>query len=261
MVHLGRLLMAVAFGLQTMELGAPRQAPSDEVQKALAELREQQATLRRDLKELMRLVETLAASVSQSRQRSAALIGSTLQLPARPAKGAAAAPVTVVEVADYHCPFCRRAQAELATIEAEYVATNTVRIVVVDYPIATLHPYAARSHLAAACAAEQGRYWEMHRALYSRPPAIGVGELVVTAESLGIDLPTFRTCLSSELTGVDLRRSADALKSLGIEGTPVLLIGRTPVAGAPFVVRRYVYGAQPYLAYKTAIEATLQELR
>ena len=89
-----------------------------------------------------------------------------------PTKGNATAKVTVVEVSDYHCPFCRRQVLQtLPQLLAEYVNTGKVQYVFVDYPIAQLHPDAFKSHEAAACAGDQDKYWQMHDLLFTNSPA------------------------------------------------------------------------------------------
>ena len=82
----------------------------------------------------------------------------------------ASAPLTIVEVSDYHCPFCRRhRQQTQPQLEADYVASGKARYAFIDFPIEQLHPGAFRAHEAANCAGEQGKYWEMNAKLFAEP--------------------------------------------------------------------------------------------
>ena len=77
----------------------------------------------------------------------------------------------MVEVSDYHCPFCRRHTVDdPAGIDAEYIDLGKLRYVFIDYPIDQLHPDAFKAHEAANCAGDQGKYLEMHAKLFESPP-------------------------------------------------------------------------------------------
>lgn len=173
--------------------------------------------------------------------------------------GSATAKVTVIEVSDYQCPFCRRqTQQTLPQLINEYVKTGKVQYIFVDYPIAQLHPTAARSHEAAACAGDQGKYWEMHASLFSSPIANDDNALIAQARAIGLDMNAFQSCLTSGRHRAAVQASVSRIEQLGISGTPMTLIGLTPPPGQPMKVVKYVYGAQPYSAFKEAIDSLLQ---
>ena len=87
-----------------------------------------------------------------------------------PANGKADAPLTLIEISDYHCPFCRRhIQQTQPKIYSDLVNTGKLRHVFVHYPIAQLHPDADRSHEAAGCANDQGKFWDLHTKLFETP--------------------------------------------------------------------------------------------
>src|SRR4029450_9040773 len=89
-------------------------------------------------------------------------VGSMIPLAGEPALGSQSAKVTVVEVSDYHCPFCRRNVKErFPQLDAEYLKTGKARYVFVDYPIAQLHPNAFKSHERGPGAGDKGRSWQM----------------------------------------------------------------------------------------------------
>jgi predicted DsbA family dithiol-disulfide isomerase len=138
----------------------------------------------------------------------------------------------------------------------EYVNAGKVRHVFLHYPIEQLHPDAYRSHEAASCAADQNKFWELHGKLFEKPVR-SVDELVPLAQAAGLDAGAFRACLDSGKHRQAVRESVERIQKIGINGTPAFLIGRTPPAGQPMKVVKFVEGAQPYSAFKTAIEAVL----
>ena len=84
-------------------------------------------------------------------------------------KGAAHAPVTVYEMADFQCPACRLfAVTVLPTLEREFVQTGKVRWVFINLPLTSIHPNAVAAAGVAMCAAREGRFWPVHDALYER---------------------------------------------------------------------------------------------
>ncbi len=83
-----------------------------------------------------------------------------------PVLGQANAPITVIEFTDYQCPFCSRHFLQtFGQIKKEYVDTGKVKYVSRDYPLG-FHPHAQKASESANCAGDQGKYWEMHDALF-----------------------------------------------------------------------------------------------
>jgi protein-disulfide isomerase len=173
--------------------------------------------------------------------------------------GSSSARVTLLEVSDYQCPFCKRQMLQtFPQIEAEYIKTGKVQYMFVDYPIAQLHPTAARSHEAANCAGEQGKYWELHRSLFNSPVAKDDAALVAQAKSIGLDATRLQSCLASGKYTASVQASVRRMEQLGIQGTPMVLIGLTPAPGQPLKIEKFVYGAQSFAAFKSAIDSLLQ---
>ena len=133
--------------------------------------------MERDLQTIKSLLQNLAGQ----RQASSRPARPWTRSPTRPStvsnersKGNSGAKVTLVEVSDYHCPFCRRQTLQtLPEVMKEYVNSGKARYVFVDYPIAQLHPDAFKSHEAANCAGDQGKYWQMHESLFANAPVKG----------------------------------------------------------------------------------------
>src|SRR3989442_4952167 len=87
-------------------------------------------------------------------------------------KGRPGAPVTVYEMSDFQCPYCRSfALTTLPILEREYVQTGKVRLVYINLPLPYLHANALAAALVATCAARQGKFWPMHDALFQHHEA------------------------------------------------------------------------------------------
>jgi len=86
-------------------------------------------------------------------------------------KGRLDAPVTIYEMSDFQCPYCRDfALNTLPTLEREYIATGKVRLVFIVFPIQTIHPNAMAAAQVALCAAHENRFWPVHDALFAKQP-------------------------------------------------------------------------------------------
>lgn len=82
--------------------------------------------------------------------------------------GSADAPVTIVEYSDFQCPFCRNFfEQTYGTLKKEYIDTGKAKLVYRHYPLSEIHPIANKSGEAVECAAEQGKFWEMHDAIFA----------------------------------------------------------------------------------------------
>ena len=233
------------------------------LRRQVQELREQQTRMQQELTAIKNFLQAL---MQQARPQGAAqepdvpgLIGATVPTAGAPALGNRSARLTIMEVSDYHCPFCKRQALEtFPQLEAEYIKSGKVQYMFVDYPIAQLHPTAARAHEAANCAAEQGKYWELHRALFTSAVAKDDAALLAVARGAGIDAARLQGCLASGKYTGPVQASVRRMEALGIQGTPMILIGLTPAPGEPMKVVKFVYGAQPFTAFKAALDSLLQ---
>jgi protein-disulfide isomerase len=147
-----------------------------------------------------------------------------------PVRGTADAPVTLVEFSDFHCPFCKRAQATLKQVIERY--PDRVRHVYRDFPVDKLHPRARAAHEAARCAEDQGKFWEYHDVLFLRAPKAEPRDLRRYAEQVGLDMPTFESCVSTRSHRATVQRDVDEATKLGLNGTPAFFINGRPLQGA-----------------------------
>src|SRR6266571_2202063 len=98
-----------------------------------------------------------------------------LESVAGPAKGPESAPITIVEYADFQCPYCTRALDSLKQVEEKYA--GKVRIVFRDFPLSQIHPFAAKAAEAGACANDQGKFWPMHDKLFANQTKLALTDL------------------------------------------------------------------------------------
>ena len=143
---------------------SPRE--TEALRKEIEALKAQQAEMQKSLEE----IRDFLRSATGGRFGAPSLLNTTFDISGLPNRGDTKAPITLIEVSDYHCPFCRRhVQQTQPRIYSELVDKGKVRHVFVHYPIAQLHPDAHRSHEAALCASNHGKFWEMHAKLFDTP--------------------------------------------------------------------------------------------
>jgi protein-disulfide isomerase len=175
-----------------------------------------------------------------------------------PTLGQASAPVTIVEFADYQCPFCGQFFREtLPPLVAEYVKTGRVRFVYRDFPLSSMHPRALKAAEAARCAGDQQRYWEYHDALFQNQSSLEESELVHRALTLKLDITAFRRCLDSGRHSDAIKQSLAEAERVGVDGTPVFFLGRVDPGTTNVRVVRVIQGAKSFPEFKEVIEELL----
>ena len=154
----------------------------------------------------------------------------TLEAPARTrvvlspggaSKGSEGAVVTIVEFADFECPYC----STIGSLLDEMVAAfpGQVRVVFKHFPL-SFHQKAQKASEAAMCAQAQGHFWEYHDILFAHQDKLGVEHLKRYAEELKLDGKQFQTCLdSSQFEGV-ISDDLQAGQSAGVKGTPSIYV-------------------------------------
>lgn len=162
-------------------------------------------------------------------------------------KGSATAPVTVYEMSDFQCPFCRRHALETwPTIEREYVSTGKVRWIFINYPLTSIHPNAVAAAELAMCAGRQGRFWQAHDLIFRtqstwaplKDPGAFLTSLV---DSLRLPKAAMTRCLQGAETQAEVESDTEGSIRAGANSTPTFYIEGGLMAGAqPLPVFRKV---------------------
>jgi protein-disulfide isomerase len=157
---------------------------------------------------------------------------------AGPTKGAADAPVVMVEFSDFQCGYCRLFWRDtLPKIEEQYIRTHKVRFVYRHMAIRGEASVLAAQ--AASCAHDQGKFWQYHDMLWKKgsPLAFTSGRLKGYAGELLLDKKTFTDCLDSGKHAGRVEAETVLGQALGANGTPAFLMNGQLVIGAyPFEV-------------------------
>jgi protein-disulfide isomerase len=146
------------------------------------------------------------------------------------AKGSDDAPVTIVEFADFQCPFCSRVEPTLRDVLAKY--KGKVRLAYRDFPLSQIHPHAEVAAEASRCAQAQGKFWPMHDAMFADQKKLDESDLVETAAGLGMDRNAFETCLKSGKYKDSVAEDIEAGSQAGVNGTPSFFINGEFLSGA-----------------------------
>ena len=160
-----------------------------------------------------------------------------------PIRGSESAKVTIVEWADFQCPFCVRVDPTLEKIAEEY--GDKVRFGFKHLPL-SMHTKARAAHQASEAAHRQGKFWEMHDRIFANPKDLSEETYLRYANEIGLDIEKYKSDFSSS----SVRKTIDAdlakARELGVSGTPSF-----------FLNGRFLSGAQPYGAFARVIDEEL----
>lgn len=171
-----------------------------------------------------------------------------------PVLGDKDAPVTLIEFSDYQCPFCRTFWTDsFPQLKKEYIDTGKVKFVYRDFPLG-FHPMAISYAMAASCAGEQDKYWEMHDMIFGEQAVFGTGTVSVFDDSdikdwaikLGLNQVKFNECFDSGKYKDEINNDIKDGSRAGVQGTPNF-----------FINGRRIPGAVPYNIFQDIIEEEL----
>ena len=145
-----------------------------------------------------------------------------------PARGSSKPLVTIVEFSDFECPFCSAVQNTLKQIVESY--GRDVRLVFKHLPLEG-HRNSLPAARAAHCAAEQDRFWQFHDALFASK-TLSPSVLTQIATELGLGLPKFQACLSSEQSRAGVIKDIETARLFRIESTPSFIVNGKLIQGA-----------------------------
>lgn len=147
-----------------------------------------------------------------------------------PQRGPDGAYVTIVEFADFQCPYCAKAAATVRQLLLAYPPAD-VRVVFKHLPL-SIHERAMPAALAAQCAAEQGQFWGMYDLLYDNNALLSDANLRDDAQRLGLDVTAWSACLTSEAAKQAIDEDVALSDALGVSGTPTFFVNGYAIVGA-----------------------------
>lgn len=136
-------------------------------------------------------------------------------------RGRPDADIVIVEYGDFQCPYCARAYPTLAELQQRYGERLT--LVYRHLPLG-MHPFAEGAAEAAEAAAAQGKFWQMHDALFEHQAQVSPAQLPLLARQLGIEDGRFDEDLAARRYRDKIRAQAEEGKALGASGTPSFFI-------------------------------------
>ncbi len=165
------------------------------------------------------------------------------------------AKVTMFEFSDFQCPFCRVFEQDAyQQIKKNYIDTGKVKVIYRHYPL-DFHPQAKLAAEASECAAEQGKFWEMHDKMFVEQQKKGQGTITFTAQdvnrwagAIGIKVPQFSACVAANKYDQRINDDITFGNSVGVSGTPTFFINGIRLVGA-----------QPYVSFQATLDAALKK--
>ena len=165
--------------------------------------------------------------------------------------GSANAPVWVIVVSDFQCPYCKQwHDTTYPALHNEFVKPGKVRFAYVNYPLNS-HAQAWPSAEAAMCAGAQGKFWQMHDAIFDNQERWASGPAPAAvfdslARTTGVEMRRWRDCVTSGTTKPLIQADHQRAAAAGVRSTPSFLIGDALLAGA-----------HPILSIRRAIDSAL----
>lgn len=176
--------------------------------------------------------EQIAEQVTQEIASGFAAKPKDLNLTGYATKGSTNAPYTIVEFADFECPHCKLAGMALDELVNKH--PDEVRVVYKHFPL-SFHPMARTAAAAAEAAAKQGRFWQMHDAIFATQTMLDEDLLTGHAKALGLDVARFQKDWKDPATQKLVEESRKEGEALGVDATPAIFVN-----GRPFNLMRTV---------------------
>jgi len=126
-----------------------------------------------------------------------------------------------------------------------------------DFPL-EFHKQAPKVSEAANCAADKGKYWEMHDKLFDNQSALTVDKLKQYAADIGLDTESFNACIDSGKHADEINKDLEDGKKATVSGTPTFFIGKTQ-SGKKEIAGKRMVGARPFSSFEQVIEQLLAE--
>jgi protein-disulfide isomerase len=251
---------------QTTQKSAPQPAPTNQdieaLKRQIQALIAAQMAVQKQLDEIKAMLKAGAGAQAPVPAPAIATVDHVIDIAGAAVKGAPTARVAIIEFSDYECPFCgRHALSTLPELAKEYIDTGRIRYVFRNLPLESIHPNAMRAAVAAECAGEQGKYWQLHDRMFANQRALDATSLVNYGKAEGLDVTRFQQCLASERHNARIRADQAESDRVGATSTPSFFVAVLTPGDSKARAVRMIRGAHPYPTFKAAIDSVLATLK
>ena len=165
-----------------------------------------------------------------------------------PRKGPADAPITIIEISDFECPFCSKGALQVLP-EVMDAYPGKIALEFWHNPL-DFHKNALPAAKATMAAQLQGRFWEYHDLLFRNRKNLGPDRLIALASQVGLDIDRFKWDMADSRVADHVRANMRASAAMGLKGTPMFVVNGV-----------VIQGAQPAQKFKEVIDAELEKAR
>jgi protein-disulfide isomerase len=151
--------------------------------------------------------------------------------------GNASAPIWVIEASDFQCPYCKQwHDADFQKLVDNYVKTGKIRLAFLNMPLG-MHQHAVVAAEAAMCASVQGKFWQMHDALFSTQKTWEAlpnpnPTFASLASQAGVNMPAWNKCVNEHLTLPMIQADRERVVAARVNSTPTFFVGNVILEGA-----------------------------
>ncbi|MCP4493603.1 MAG: thioredoxin domain-containing protein [Gammaproteobacteria bacterium] len=211
--------------------------PQEEILQQLSEQKQEINTLKKDLAAIKQ--QLASAGSPQPTGPKTVKLNTDITL------GDPNAKLAIIEFTDYQCPYCaRHNQSVLPAIKKQLIETGKAKYMMYDFPLG-FHAQAKPAAIAARCAGEQGKYWQMHDALFANQRKLGSALYETTAKELALDEAAFISCTSNPAVMAKVEADFNYGGQIGVSGARQCELFSCPVAdGFLRTVTRDLPGSQ-----------------
>jgi protein-disulfide isomerase len=205
--------------------------------------RQQGDQILQELRQIRQLLEKQQAKPAPQAQEDAPTKAKITSLSGVSMLGSKNAPLTIVEFTDYQCPFCQQFHVTaFAQLKKAYIDTGKARFFSKDMPL-DFHPNAMRAAMAARCAGEQGKFWELRDTMGANPNSLDMEHIVGFGADLKMDIRALRACIDGGKYKEPVQSDVLEAMKIGANGTPTFVVGKSVGDG---VDGELVVGAMPF---------------
>jgi protein-disulfide isomerase len=145
-------------------------------------------------------------------------------------QGPATATIILVQYGDYECPYTRQSTTIVRAIQQQL--GDQLRFVFRNFPLTEIHPHALHAALAAEAAAAQGKFWEMHDAIFHHQHTLEDSNLEQFAEAVGLDMQQYARALAEQRSLAGIEEDVEGGERSGVQGTPTFFINEVLYRGS-----------------------------